>query len=225
MKVNIIESAFKERRQSLSEFESKQFLRSHGLPTTREMEVQDREGLNSAIREIGFPLVIKGSSPQLTHKTERGLVRLGMRTEKEALEAYLAILHEMKGEGGRVLVQEMVTGKRELVVGLTRDLQFGPCVMFGLGGIFTEILHDVTFRVAPLKKRDAMEMMGEIKASKILGAVRGMPPADLDRLAEILVKVGEIGLEENRIKEIDLNPVILSGKDPILVDALVILDV
>jgi acetate---CoA ligase (ADP-forming) subunit beta len=223
--VNIIESAFKERRQSLSEFESKQFLRSHGLPTTREMEVQDREGLNSAIREIGFPLVIKGSSPQLTHKTERGLVRLGMRTEQEAQEAYLAILHEMKGEGGRVLVQEMVTGKRELVVGLTRDLQFGPCVMFGLGGIFTEILHDVTFRVAPLKKRDAMEMMGEIKAAKILGAVRGMPPADLDRLAEILVKVGEIGLEESRIKEIDLNPVILSGKDPIIVDALIILDV
>lgn len=223
--MNIIESAFKERRQSLSEFESKQFLRSHGLPTTREMEVQDREGLKSAIREIGFPLVIKGSSPQLTHKTERGLVRLGMRTEQEAQEAYLAILHEMKGEGERVLVQEMVTGERELVVGLTRDLQFGPCVMFGLGGIFTEILHDVTFRVAPLKKRDAMEMMGEIKAAKILGAVRGMPPADLDRLAEILVKVGEIGLEESRIKEIDLNPVILSGKDPIIVDSLIILTV
>jgi acetyl-CoA synthetase (ADP-forming) len=95
--------------------------------------------------------------------------------------------------------------------------------MFGLGGIFTEILHDVTFRVAPLEKRDAMAMMEEIKSRKILEAVRGMPAADRHRLADILIKVGEIGLENERVKEVDINPLILAGSRPVAVDALVVL--
>jgi acyl-CoA synthetase (NDP forming) len=111
-----------------------------------------------------------------------------------------------------------------LVIGLTRDAQFGPCVMFGLGGIFTEILKDISFRIAPLEKRDALEMMRDIKGHKILDAVRGMEAADLDVLADILIKVGQIGMENDRIKEIDINPVILSGSKPIAVDALVVLE-
>mgnify|MGYP001824128748 FL=1 len=146
------------------------------------------------------------------------------RSEAEALAAYREVMSKIEADDdATVLVQEMVIGKRELVVGLTRDLQFGPCVMFGLGGIFTEILKDISFRVAPIEKRDALDMMQEINARKILKAVRGMPPADLDQLSEILITVGSIGLEQESIKEIDINPIILSGSRPIAVDALVVL--
>jgi len=130
----------------------------------------------------------------------------------------------MDGKENAVLVQELVKGQRELVIGLTRDAQFGPCVMFGLGGIFTEILKDISFRVAPLEKRDALDMMHDIKGYKILDAVRGMEAADLDILAYILIKIGQIGMENDRIKEIDINPVILSGSKPVAVDALVVLE-
>jgi len=130
----------------------------------------------------------------------------------------------MNGNEKAVLVQEMVKGKRELVAGLTRDAQFGPCVMFGLGGIFTEILKDISFRVAPLEKRDALEMMQEIKGHKILNSIRGMDAADLNILADILVALGRIGLENENIKEIDINPLILSGGKPVAVDALVVLE-
>jgi acetyl-CoA synthetase (ADP-forming) len=118
---------------------------------------------------------------------------------------------------------KMIKGRRELVMGLTRDDQFGPCVMFGLGGIFTEILRDISFRRAPLEKSDALDMLKEIKGSSILDAVRGMDAADKDRLADMLIRVGQIGLEIDHVHEIDLNPVILSGSNPIVVDALIIL--
>jgi acetyl-CoA synthetase (ADP-forming) len=160
----------------------------------------------------------------LSHKTESGLVRIDIRNEQEALSAFEEIKDGMKVPGGAVPVQEMVKGPRELVVGLTRDIQFGPCVMFGLGGIFTEILKDTAFRVAPLEREDALDMMQEIKARKILDAVRGMPAADTEQLADILIKVGKMGLENDSIKEIDINPIILSGPKPIAVDALVVLE-
>ena len=149
---------------------------------------------------------------------------MDIRNIEEAREAFKEIMGAMDGGEKAVLVQEMVKGQRELVVGLTRDPQFGPCVMFGLGGIFTEVLKDISFRVAPLEKRDALEMMQDIKGHKILEAVRGMEAADLDQLAEILIAVGNIGLENDAIKEIDMNPVILSGSRPIAVDALVVLE-
>lgn len=224
VKVEILKRAKKEKRDKLSEYESKALLGAYGIPVTRETEVADRQQFTEAIREFGFPLVIKACGPELSHKTERGLVRVDIRNEQEAVIAYEEIMNKIKDDGGVVLIQEMVVGSRELVVGLIRDRQFGPCVMFGLGGIFTEILKDISFRVAPIEKRDALEMMQEIKARKILEAVRGMPPADLDQLAEILIKVGEIGLAHDDIKEIDINPVILSGSQPVAVDALVVLN-
>ena len=147
---------------------------------------------------------------------------MDIRNEEEALAAFKSIVSNM-GQGDEVLVQEMIKGQRELVVGLTRDPQFGPCVMFGLGGIFTEVLKDISFRVAPLEKHDALEMMSEIKAHKILDVVRGMPGADKDLLADILINVGRIGLENDAVKEIDINPLILSGSKPVAVDALVVL--
>jgi acetyl-CoA synthetase (ADP-forming) len=222
--VEIIERARKEGRQSLSEHESKEVLRTFGIPVTRETEVSDLQALAAAVQSIGFPLVLKASGPAFTHKTEGGLVRLDIRNEEEARAAFEEIMGLSSSDAGAVLVQEMVKGERELVVGLTRDVQFGPCVMFGLGGIFTEILRDVSFRVAPLEKRDALEMMREIKGHKILDAVRGKPAADLDELANILIAVGKIGMEQESIQEIDINPVILAGGRPVAADALIILE-
>lgn len=222
--MEIIRKALEEARTTLSEHESKELLRSYEIPVTREIEANDQKGLVEAIREIGFPLVIKACGPKLSHKTERGLVRVDIRSPEEATAAFDKIMNEVKDDGGSVLVQEMVKGQRELVIGLTRDPQFGPCVMFGLGGIFTEVLKDISFRVAPIETYDALEMMREIKARKILEAVRGMPPADLDQLADILIKVGNIGIEQEHIKEIDINPVILAGSQPVAVDALVVLN-
>jgi len=222
-KSTILEKALREGRKTLSEYESKEFLKSYGIPATRESLVHTREECTKAAHAIGYPLVLKACSPQLAHKTEKGLVRLDLRSNQELILAFDDLMSRLEGNEKSILVQELIKGTRELVAGMTRDPQFGPCVMFGLGGIFTEILKDIAFRVAPLEKRDALDMTQEIKAHKILGAVRGMPAADMDLLCDILVKVGEIGLENESIQEIDINPLILSGAKPVAVDALIVL--
>ena len=222
-KVKIIEKALKEGRGVLSEHESKELLRVYQIPVAREIVVNTEGELIKAANDIGYPLVMKGCSPHLTHKTEQGLVKVDLRNDEEARGAFQEIMKSMEYQQKAVLVQELVRGSRELMVGMTRDAQFGPCVMFGLGGIFTEILKDISFRVAPIEKRDAKEMMQEIKGHKILENVRGMPAADLEALSEILIRVGEMGLENDAIKEIDVNPLILSGSKPVAVDALVVL--
>jgi acetyl-CoA synthetase (ADP-forming) len=219
-----IERALKEGRTTLSEYESKQVLAEYQIPVTKEVLVDDAKALARAVQEIGYPVVLKGCSSDIAHKTEKGLIRVDIRNEEEASSAFEEIMGNMSGPEDAVLVQEMVKGQRELVIGLTRDAQFGPCVMFGLGGIFTEILKDISFRVVPLEKRDALDMMRDIKGHKILDAVRGMEAADLDILADILIKVGQIGLENEKVKEIDINPVIISGSNPVAVDALVVLE-
>ena len=220
--MKIIEKALEEGKTTLSEYESKQILAEYQIPVTKEALVDDVKDLAMAAQEIGYPLVLKGCSSDIAHKTEKGLIRVDIRNEAEAKAAFEEIINNMNGEEKAVLIQEMVKGQRELVIGLTRDAQFGPCVMFGLGGIFTEILKDISFRIAPLEKRDALDMMRDIKGHKILEAVRGMEAADLDILSDILIKVGQIGMENDRIKEIDINPVIISGSNPVAVDALVV---
>ena len=222
-KSTILEKALQEGRKTLSEYESKVFLNSYGIPVTREILVHTREECVKAAHAIGFPLVLKGCSPSLAHKTEKGMVRVDIRSEQETLLAFDELTSRMEGNEKDILVQEMIRGTRELVAGMTRDPQFGPCVMFGLGGIFTEVLKDIAFRVAPLEKQDALDMTREIKAHRILGAVRGMPAADLDLLCDILMKVGLIGMENDIVQEIDINPLILSGDKPVAVDALVVL--
>jgi acetyl-CoA synthetase (ADP-forming) len=208
----------------LSEHESKEFLASYGIPATREILINGPSELMRACTEIGYPLVLKGCSPQLSHKTERGAVKVDIRSDDEALKAFTEIKKSMDSQEGGVLVQELVTGKRELMAGLTRDPQFGPCVMFGLGGIFTEILKDVAFRVAPLEPRDAMDMMTQIRGRRILEATRGMEAVDLEAMASILITVGRIGLDNPRIEEIDINPLIIRNGRPVAVDALVVLN-
>ena len=222
--MQIIDNALKKGRTNLTEYESKQILASYDLPITREELVSNSDDLLKAAEQIGYPLVIKGCLAQIAHKTEKGLIRVDVRNADEAMTAFREISAAMNGAGdGAVLVQQFIKGQRELVVGLTRDAQFGPCVMFGLGGIFTEVLKDTVFRVAPLEKQDALEMMQEIKAAKILEAVRGMAVADKDMLAEILMTMGRIGIENESIKEIDINPLIISNGKPVAVDALVVL--
>jgi acyl-CoA synthetase (NDP forming) len=222
--LKIIEDALSQGRFQLSEYESKLVLASYGLPVTAEKLANTPEELLKAAAKIGYPLVIKACSADIAHKTEKGLIRVDVRNEAEALTAFDEIVASMNGTEKTILVQQMIRGQRELVVGLTRDPQFGPCVMFGLGGIFTEILKDNAFRVAPLDKHDALDMMQEIKSRKILDAVRGLEAVDRELLADILIKVGQIGIENENIKEIDINPVIISKGKPVAVDALVILE-
>ena len=221
--MELIHQAIKEGRSTLSEYESKRVLASYGIPVTREMLVTDMKAFETAIRDIGYPLVIKGCSPETTHKTEKGLIRIDLRNDEEARIAYDEITAAMGGNRKAILVQELVRGQRELVIGMTREPQFGPCVMFGLGGIFTEIFEDVSFRVAPVEKPEALAMMQEIKGHRILEAVRGMEPANLDRLADMVITVGQIGLDHESVKEIDINPVILRKGEPVAADALVVL--
>ena len=222
--MGIIEQALSENRTTLSEYESKKLLATYGIPVSREVLVQNRAALIPALKQIGYPMVLKGCSPQISHKTEQGVVRLDVRSEEEALIAYDEINSSIGNNGAGVLVQEMVKGQRELMAGLTRDPQFGPCVMFGLGGIFTEILKDVSFRLAPLEEKDALDMMEEIKGHRILDAIRGMEQVNRRTVAEILIALGAVGVENERIKEIDVNPLIIRKGEPIAVDALVVLE-
>ncbi len=219
----IIQAAKQEGRKTLSEYEAKQVLAAYDIPVTREILVDERPALADALGKIGYPLVMKGCAAEIAHKTEKNLVRVDVRSEAEAGTAFDEIKAGMNGSGGGVLVQEMISGRRELVMGLTRDPQFGACVMFGLGGIFTEVLKDISFRKAPFDRQDALEMMNDIKGRKILDAVRGMPAADTDALAAMLINIGRLSLDIDDIAEIDLNPVILSGAKPVAVDALIVL--
>jgi len=219
----IIDKALKQGRKTLSEYEAKQILAAYEIPITKEILVKDKDHLEKAVEKIGFPLVMKGCSAEIAHKTEKVLIHVDIRTSTEAKKAFREIMAGMEGFEGGVLLQEMIKGRRELVMGLTRDPQFGPCVMFGLGGIFTEILKDISFRRAPLEVRDAEEMMQEIRGHKILDAVRGMEAADKKLLAHMLINLGRIGLDYDSVMEIDLNPVILSGAKPVVVDALIVL--
>jgi len=222
--MKIIKDSLKRGAGTLSEYESKLFLAEFGIPVTREKIVTAENDAVAAAEEIGYPVVLKGSGDELSHKTELDIVALDLRDENDVRTAYATITSHKDISVKEVLVQQMIKGERELVVGLTRDAQFGPCVMFGLGGIFTEILEDVAFRVAPLTREDAMDMMDSIRGKKILDAVRRKPPVDREVLADMLIAIGEIGLTHDRVKEIDINPLkILDGK-PIAVDALIVLD-
>jgi len=209
-------------KHALSEYESKIVVAAAGVPVTREALVHSRQEAMDQAAAIGFPVVLKGSSPDLTHKTEMDMVRVNLKDKDDVARAY----EELIGKGidlDGVLIQEMVKGNREFVIGLTRDPQFGPCVMFGLGGIFTEALKDVSFRVAPLTEDDAREMIGEIRAAKLLDAFRGDRAVDREILVKALVGIGQLGMDHDEIAEIDINPLIVKEGRPVAVDALVIL--
>ncbi|HDI79034.1 MAG TPA: carboxylate--amine ligase [Desulfobacteraceae bacterium] len=219
----IIESAKRDGRRILNEYESKIILKEYSIPIVDDILVKDEIQLLDAIDKLSFPLTLKGQMDDLTHKSEEGLVKLDIRSIEEAKDAFEEIISRV-GSAGAVLVERYIKSPREFMAGMIRDPQFGPTVMFGLGGIFTEIFKDISFRVAPLKLKDAMEMMDDIKASKMLGSVRGLPEADKNSLSQILINLGELGMKIPEIKEIDINPILLDGSRPIGVDALIILE-
>ncbi len=222
--MDIVKEAVKKGQKALSEYQAKLFLSEHEVPVTFEKLVMGEDEAIKAAEEIGYPVVLKANGPNIAHKTERNLVKVGLDSSDEIRQAYKEIVENLGSESyDGMLVQQMVKGERELVVGLVRDPQFGPCVMFGLGGIFTEVLKDTAFRVAPIEKYDALQMMDEIKAKAILGPFRGKPAVDRDKLAEILIAVGNIGMKYDAVQEIDINPLIIAGAEPIAVDALVVL--
>ena len=220
----IIQAARTAGQTTLSEYDSKRVLKLYGVPTSKEVLVTSQTAARTAASKIGYPVVLKACSADATHKTELGLVAVGLGTAKELLEAFRRIAKRAGPDyGGAWLVQEMVSGQREVMIGMVRDAQFGPSVMFGLGGIFTEILQDVSFRVAPVRKRDALDMMAAIRAHRILGPVRGMKPVDRHVMAKAIMALGRIGLDFPEISEIDVNPMIIRGSLPVAVDGLIVL--
>lgn len=220
--MNIINKVKKENRKVLTEHESKEVLKAAGITVTKEIIATSKKEARDAAEKIGYPVVIKGLSEKIMHKTESGIVELDILNKKMLDEAYDRIMSR-EGDLSAVLVQEMVYGKREFVVGLVHDQQFGPSVMFGLGGIFTEVFKDVNFRVAPLSKIDAEEMIDDLAFNRLLGSVRNFPPVDRKALVNVLLNVSKIGIENELIKEIDINPLIIKEDKPVAVDALIIL--
>jgi len=212
------------KQRALSEYDSKSLIHSAGVSTVREKLARSREEALLFAKEFGYPVVLKGCSDRLLHKTEKGMVKLNLGSAEAVGAAWDDITGKDDIGLDGVLVQEQVRGDREFVMGLIRDPQFGPCVMFGLGGIFTEVLKDASFRVAPLSEFDAEEMLEEISARDMLDEFRGSPAVDRDQLVKALVGLGDLAMQYPDIAEIDINPVIVAGNKPVAVDALVVLN-
>ncbi len=229
-KVNaIFEAARSEGRKYLLEPEAKTICVQYGIPVTKfEVATNESEAVQFA-KKIGFPIVLKMVSPDIIHKFDVGAVVLDVKTEAEVRSAYNAIIKSVNRykPNARIvglLVQEMAPQSTEVIVGATKDPQFGPALMFGLGGIFVEVLKDVTFRIAPISESDAKEMVTEVKASPILKGYRGQPPADIKAVVGILMNTSRLVMEHQEIKELDLNPIMVYEKGAKTVDARIILE-
>ncbi|HZK18511.1 MAG TPA: acetate--CoA ligase family protein, partial [Clostridia bacterium] len=217
--------------KSLSESEGKKMLASCGIPVVADRTAATADEATVIAREIGYPLVLKVDSPDIIHKTEAGGVKLNLQSPEEVRDAYKEIMEKAKDynpnariEG--VSVQEMAPAGVEVIVGGKRDPVFGPTVLFGLGGVFVEVMRDVALRVAPLSKDDAADMIREIKGYKILEGVRGNPPADIGAIQDVILKVSTLLQNYPEISEIDINPLLVypRGKGVKAVDALIMGD-
>jgi succinyl-CoA synthetase beta subunit len=221
---DLIRSALTRDQRALSEYESKKLLSLYGIPVTRERLSRSADAAVAAATDLGFPVVLKACSPELMHKSEHGSIELNLRSKEDVREAYGRIVGSVNLDLEGVLVQEMVPGQRELVVGLTRDPQFGPCVMLGIGGIMTEVFDDTCFRMAPFDMIEAQDMTEELRFKKMLAPFRGQKPVDMDTLCKTLMAVGQIGLELETVAELDINPLIITPQGRVkAVDALVVL--
>ena len=213
--------------EPLLELECKQILSEYGIPVTREALAGSAQEAVRLAGELGYPVVLKVQSPQILHKTEAGGIELGLGSDDEVRRAHDEILaraarYAPDAEIRGVLVQEMVTDGVEIIIGTTKDPVFGPVVMFGLGGIFVEALRDVSFRVAPLVRADAEEMIDEIRGHRVLTGLRGKPPLDREALIGAILSVSElVTRHRGRIEELDINPLLLFPKGARAVDALI----
>jgi len=226
----IIEKAYSEGRKHLLEPEAKAICRAYGIPVPRFKVATSPEEAVDFAEEIGYPVVLKIVSPDVLHKSDVGGVLLNILDAAGVREGFKRILDTVRGHvpGARVvgvLVEEMAPkGVAEVIVGAIKDPQFGQTLMFGLGGVFVEVLRDVTFRIAPIDEREAHEMIREIKAYPILEGYRGQPPADVETIARILVRASKLVMDHPQIKEMDLNPIIVYERGAKTVDARMILE-
>jgi acetate---CoA ligase (ADP-forming) len=219
---NIIRQAIKNKQKALDEHAAKKLLACYGVPVTKEILVSTKVQALAAAKKIGYPVAMKACSWEIMHKSGKGLIALNVEKETR-LKKEFSNIQKNAGKKVPVLVQEMIKGNREFLAGMTRFDGFGPCVVFGLGGVFTEVYQDTTIRLAPIADSDAKEMFAEIHAHKLLDEFRGMPKVKIDGLSKIIQAVGNIALLHPEIAEIDLNPIIISGANPVVADALIAL--
>ncbi len=230
MTVNeIISLARKEKRTVLTEIEAKQILQEAGISCTETKLAPTREQAVSLSNEIGYPVVLKVSSVDITHKSDAGGVKVNLKDQAAVETAYDEIMNSCRGqfpdaniEG--ISVQGMAKSGIEVIIGMTKDPSFGPVLMFGLGGVFVEVLKDVAFRIVPLEKSDANQMINEIQGKKLLEGYRGQDPADIPFLEDMLLKLSAFVDKTPEIKEIDMNPVFAYKEGAVVVDARIILD-
>jgi len=216
-------------RKHLLEMEAKSVCMEYGIPVTKfRLAKSEAEAVKFA-EEIGYPVVLKIVSPDILHKSDVGGVMLNLKDAKDVRKAYKQIMenvqkHKKDAEILGVLVQEMAPPSTEVIVGAIKDPQFGHALMFGLGGVFVEVLKDVTFRIAPINKEEAHEMISEVKAYPLLKGYRGMPPADIEAIVQILLNTSRLVSEHPEIKELDLNPIMVYEKGAKTVDARIVLE-
>lgn len=228
-KAEILETARREKRTLLTEIESKELLKAARIPVVEtRLATSKKEAVELAVK-MGFPAVMKIVSPDISHKSDVGGVKLGIQNATQAGKAYSEILASVKKQDRKakivgVAVQKMARQGLEIIIGMTKDAQFGPVIMFGLGGILVEVLKDVSFRIVPLEKRDAAEMITEIKGFPVLKGFRGQEPADIPFLEDLIVKVSDFVEKNPEIKELDLNPVFAYKDGATAVDARIILE-
>lgn len=226
----ILSSIRESGRRELLEHESKKVLAAWEIPTTRVELARDAAEAIRAARELKYPIVMKIASPNITHKSDAGGVKVGLSSEMEVRQAFKEVVDNARAYMPKakilgVTIQEYVPHAREVIVGALEDPTFGATVMFGLGGVWVEALKDVSFRLAPLTADDAREMISEIKGYPILGGIRGEPAADIDAIVNVIQRVGQLAYEFPEISEMDINPLFVfdKGKGAIAVDARIIL--
>ena len=209
--------------RTLAEHEAKQLLAGYGVVVAPERAVSTAREAARAADDLGYPVVVKLAGPGITHKTERGLVRLGVSGPGAVEAAASELLHAAQPEDGEValLVAPMLRGARELIAGMHLDPQFGRCVMVGIGGVLTEAVADVAFRLAPIDDTDAHEMLDDLRGQAFLGAWRGEPALDRAAAAQVLLALSRLVEDRPDITSIDVNPLIVVGGAPVAVDALV----
>jgi acyl-CoA synthetase (NDP forming) len=228
-KAEILATARREKRTLLTEIESKEILKAAKIPVVETRLATSKKEAVEIAAKMGFPVVMKIVSPDISHKSDVGGVKLGIQNATQAGKAYSEILasvkkHDRKAKIVGVTVQKMARQGLEIIIGMTKDAQFGPVIMFGLGGILVEVLKDVSFRIVPLEKRDAAEMITEIKGFPILKGYRGQEPANVPFLEDLIVKVSDFVEKNPEIKELDLNPVFAYKDGAMAVDARIILE-
>jgi acetyl-CoA synthetase (ADP-forming) len=208
---------------TLSEADSKAVVAAHGIPVPRERLTSNAGDAARAADDLGYPVVVKLCGEAIAHKTERGLVRLGIATAADVEAVASELLAAARPEDGevQVLVAPMLRGSRELIAGLNRDPQFGMTVMLGVGGVLAESIADVTFRLVPIDRVDAEEMIDDLAAQALLGPFRGEPAVDRERVVDVLVGLSQVAESDPTIVSVDLNPLIVVDGVPIAADALV----